>query len=304
MSKHNQEDHKHSLGDKTVADVCEAAIGAAFLHHNEPGSWSADRWDNAVTAVTNLVNNPRHATKKWSEYYDLYEIPDFCHTEATAYQLNMAEQIKQAHDYQFKWPKLLRSAFMHPSCSAQKENIPSYQRLEFLGDALLDLACVTHLFYKYPTKDPQWLTEHKMAMVSNQFLGAVSVKLGFHRHMVYLHASVENEITRYVTALEDAEEKSNGAPDYWTSVMPPKCLPDILEAYVGALFVDSKFNYAEVQRFFDEHMKWYFEDMAIYDTFASNHPLVSSLETAALGLQLNTIIYTPRCSSQREPRMP
>lgn len=54
-----------------------------------------------------------------------------------------------------------------------------------------------------------------------------------------------------------------------------QCLSDIVESYVGALFVDSEFNYAEVQRFFDDHIKWFFEDMKIYDTFANNHPVVS-----------------------------
>jgi endoribonuclease Dicer len=51
----------------------------------------------------------------------------------------------------------------------------------------------------------------------------------------------------------------------------------MVEAYVGALFVDSNFDYNEVQRFFDKHMKPYFEDMSIYDTFANNHPTVSGV---------------------------
>ena len=63
------------------------------------------------------------------------------------------------------------------------------------------------------------------------------------------------------------------SPDYWTSVrQPPKCLPDIVEAYVGAIFVDSEYDYKEVERFFDDHIKWYFTDMSVYDTFAKRHP--------------------------------
>ena len=53
-----------------------------------------------------------------------------------------------------------------------------------------------------------------------------------------------------------------------------QCLADMVESYVGAMFVDSEFNFAEVQRFFDKHMRSYFEDMSIYDTFAGNHPMV------------------------------
>ena len=54
-------------------------------------------------------------------------------------------------------------------------------------------------------------------------------------------------------------------------------MPDIVEAYIGAIFVDSNFNYGEVQRFFDEHIKCFFEDMTVYDTFANSHPIVSVL---------------------------
>jgi endoribonuclease Dicer len=51
-----------------------------------------------------------------------------------------------------------------------------------------------------------------------------------------------------------------------------QCLPDIVESYIGAIFVDSKFNFAEVERFFETHIRHYFEDMSIYDTFANCHP--------------------------------
>lgn len=50
-----------------------------------------------------------------------------------------------------------------------------------------------------------------------------------------------------------------------------------MESYIGALFVDSEFNYGEVERFFNEHIKWFFEDMSIYDTYANNHPTVNTL---------------------------
>lgn len=49
----------------------------------------------------------------------------------------------------------------------------------------------------------------------------------------------------------------------------------MVEAYIGAIFIDSDFDYNEVQRFFDMHIQPYFEDMSIYDTFANNHPVVS-----------------------------
>jgi endoribonuclease Dicer len=52
----------------------------------------------------------------------------------------------------------------------------------------------------------------------------------------------------------------------------PQCLADLVEAYIGALFIDSGFNYAKVQCFFNAHIKPFFEDMTIYDSFANDHP--------------------------------
>lgn len=49
-------------------------------------------------------------------------------------------------------------------------------------------------------------------------------------------------------------------------------MPDIVEAYIGAIFIDSDFNYSVVQAFFDKHIRPFFVDMTIYDSFANNHP--------------------------------
>ncbi len=63
----------------------------------------------------------------------------------------------------------------------------------------------------------------QMAMVSNKFLGAVCVKLGFHKHLRYNGALVEYQIREYVTELQEAEIEAGGARDYWTQVKsPPK----------------------------------------------------------------------------------
>ncbi|KAH7063345.1 type III restriction enzyme, res subunit family protein, partial [Macrophomina phaseolina] len=265
---------KHSLSDKTVADVCEALIGAAYLTHNTPGKWLPENWDNAVRAVATLVSSENHAMASWSEYFSAYKKPSYLDAEATAAQIDLVKQAEKEHPYRFRSAKLLRSAFMHPSYPFNYEKVPSYQRLEFLGDSLIDTACITWLIYKFPDKDPQWLTEHKMAMVSNKFLGAVCVKLGFHKHLKYSYSQMEYQIRDYVTELREAERESKGARDYWTTVKsPPKCLPDIVEAYVGALFVDSEYNFAKVEMFFDMHIKWYFEDITIYDSYANSHPV-------------------------------
>ncbi|KAJ8060240.1 hypothetical protein OCU04_010584 [Sclerotinia nivalis] len=270
----------HKLGDKSIADVCEAMIGAALLSHHESKSM-----DNAVRAVTEVVNSDNHKAIVWSDYYNLYQKPKYQTAVATAAQIDLARQVETKHPYHFKYPRLLRSASTHPAYSFSYEQIPSYQRLEFLGDALLDMVCVNFLFHKYTSKDPQWLTEHKMAMVSNQFLGALCVQLGFHKHMLTLDSQVQKMVTEYACDINEAliqakadakragKSEDDYAPDYWITVrQPPKCLPDMVEAFIGAIFVDSEYNFEEVEKFFEMHIRWYFKDMSIYDTYANKHP--------------------------------
>jgi endoribonuclease Dicer len=49
----------------------------------------------------------------------------------------------------------------------------------------------------------------------------------------------------------------------------------MLEAYLGAMFVDSEFDFSVIESFYGKHIKPYFEDMSLYDTFANKHPTVS-----------------------------
>lgn len=271
----------HKLGDKSIADVCEAFIGAALLTCHD-----TKNMDNAVRAVTEVVCSENHEVLLFSDYYKLYKKPKYQLAPATAMQLDLAKKVEKEHSYHFKYPRLVRSVFTHSSYPYSYEHVPSYQRLEFLGDSLLDMACVNFLFHNFPGKDPQWLTEHKMAMVSNQFLGALCVSLGFHTHVLHFNASLQKQIADYVTDITEARKaaereavrpgknpKTDCAKDYWIHVrQPPKCLPDVVEAFIGAIFVDSEYDYSLVEQFFDMHIKWYFEDMSIYDTFANKHP--------------------------------
>ncbi|KAH7146308.1 hypothetical protein EDB81DRAFT_794834 [Dactylonectria macrodidyma] len=265
---------RHNLADKSIADVCEALIGAAYVS-------TEGNFDMAVKAVTQMVKSKNHKMQAFDEYYKDYKVPSWQSGPSTAAQRLAVQQVADNCGYTFNSAPLLRSAFIHPSYPY--ETIPNYQRLEFLGDALLDMAIVDYLFKRYPAADPQWLTEHKMAMASNQFLGCVCVKLNLHKHLLVTTASLSGQISGYVAELEQAEEDAQNEAskegtavrcNFWLSAsQPPKALPDIVEAFVGAMFVDSQYNYAVVIDFFQRFIQPYFEDMALYDTFAKKHPV-------------------------------
>ncbi|ROT40524.1 RNase3 domain-containing protein [Sodiomyces alkalinus F11] len=277
----------HSLADKSIADVCEALIGASYLTYTEEEEKEEEEedFDMAVRAVTAVVRNKNHKMSSYKDYYARFRVPDWQTAAGTPDQLRVVREIKEQMGYEFKSPALLRCAFKHPSYPRQYENVPNYQRLEFLGDALLDMVCVDFLFKKFPHADPQWLTEHKMAMVANEFLACLCVHLGFHHRILHLSPGMSSQIKEYVGDLHlvRREAEHNAAspdevkPSYWIHVDQPgpKFLSDVVEAYIGALFVDSQYDFGQVRRFFEQHVRPFFTDMALYDSFASRHPVTT-----------------------------
>ncbi|KAM0346655.1 hypothetical protein ACHAPU_005367 [Fusarium lateritium] len=264
---------QHNLADKTIADVCEALIGAAYLMSKD------DNMDLAVKAVTRMVKSKNHKMNTFADYFVLYKAPAWQMTDARDQQRKLAQKVVDITGYLFRHPPLIKSAFRNSSLTLG--GVPTYQRLEFLGDALLDMIIVDYLYHNFPEADPQWLTEHKMAMVSNQFLGYLCFKLG-------LYKNLESMITNYnpagcVSEIEVAEEdarkeaEEEGVPmrmDFWVKLEPPpKRYADMIEALIGAMFVDSDYDLSVVKNFFTKLIKPYFEDMSLYDEFANKHPV-------------------------------
>ena len=158
-SKKASSERKHALGEKTIADVCEALIGAALL-----SGGFRHRFDMAVKAVTAMVDSGNHTGSHWKEYYRNYSPPKYQTINADGFEVDLAQKVEEKLGYHFLYPRLLQSAFTHPSYPSAWAKVPCYQRLEFLGDALLDMVCVEDLYGRFPDRDPQWLTEHKVCL--------------------------------------------------------------------------------------------------------------------------------------------
>lgn len=77
---------------------------------------------------------------------------------------------------------LYRKAFTHSSAANQArdrgEEKESYERLEFLGDAVLSAVIADFLFKKFPYKDEGFLTKMRSRIVSRQQLGKLAFKFG------------------------------------------------------------------------------------------------------------------------------
>lgn len=62
-----------------------------------------------------------------------------------------------------------------------------------------------------------------MAMVSNKYLGALSVLLGLHTHLQHFSNPLQGQISTYAEEVRLAEGESQDARDFWLSVEdPPK----------------------------------------------------------------------------------
>ncbi|HYL60484.1 MAG TPA: ribonuclease III [Candidatus Acidoferrales bacterium] len=130
--------------------------------------------------------------------------------------------------YRFARPELLETALTHPSAAVGSD--VHYERLEFLGDAVLDLAIADLLMRKFPTAKEGPLSKQRASIVNARTLAlkAQSIKL--------------NEMLK----LGKGEEKSGGCEK--TSI-----LAAAFEAVVGAIYTDGGLVPAQqvVERLFD-----------------------------------------------------
>ena len=82
-----------------------------------------------------------------------------------------------------------------------------YQRLEFLGDAVLDFLITRHLF-DHPSRrfTPGELTDLRAALVNNNIFAALAVKFWYHKYLHALTPDLHNVIRDYVLYCEQQDD--------------------------------------------------------------------------------------------------
>jgi len=113
----------------------------------------------------------------------------------------------------------LNRAFIHTSYTHQNNLDPmeSYERLEFLGDAVLKIAISDFLFKKFPDLREGDLTKHRAWVVSDKELAVLAVKCGLSELIL----------------LGKNEESLNGR-------QKPSILACAFEAFLGAIYLEYK----------------------------------------------------------------
>lgn len=124
--------------------------------------------------------------------------------------------------YNFRDENLLRLALTHPSVAhEQGAPVQHNQRLEFLGDAVLQLVLTRELYEKFPSFNEGPLTKARAKLVNRRTLAVHGRTLSLGEHLI----------------LSRGEELHGGRER-------PSALADTFEAVVGAIFLDGGYEVA------------------------------------------------------------
>ncbi len=121
---------------------------------------------------------------------------------------------------------LYKVALTHKSASYMQNGIKiNNERLEYLGDSILDAVVSDYLYKKYPRKNEGFLTEMRSKMVNGEHLKELAVKLGIAEYIVErINVNLENS----------------------------KVYEDAFEAFIGAVYLDK--GYRKVYKFIQKRI--------------------------------------------------
>ena len=118
--------------------------------------------------------------------------------------------------------EIYKLAIQHSSTA--RENIggmkDSYERLEYLGDAILNAIVADHLFKKYPFKSEGFLTDIRSRIVSRESLNKIGRKVGIDQIVQYHVGSKHSSAFKSITG-------------------------DALEALIGAVYLDRGYDFTK-----------------------------------------------------------
>ena len=126
-----------------------------------------------------------------------------------------ARELESRLGYCFKETGLLETALTHPSFGGD-HHVPHYQRLEFLGDAVLELCVSRVLYHKFPKLKEGQLTRRRAALVCEANLAQAAVRFVLGAYL----------------KLDRGEEVVGGREN-------PSILADTMEAVIAAVYLDA-----------------------------------------------------------------
>ena len=132
--------------------------------------------------------------------------------------------------YTFKNKALLEEALTHSSYANElnQRNIPtrSNERLEFLGDSVLEILSSSYLFTSFPDVEEGELTKYRSEIICTAALSSYAQKIELGKHLL----------------LGNGERKYGGSNK-------PTTLENAFEALLGAMYIDSEYKLDQVKKF-------------------------------------------------------
>lgn len=141
-------------------------------------------------------------------------------------------KLEQCIHHRFSQVKLLHLALTHSSYANEQGGEGNNERLEFLGDAVLELCISEEAYKRYPLVPEGHLTRIRSTLVKEKSLSSIARTLRLERYLL----------------LGKGEEQQGGRER-------DSLLSDVFEAVIGAVFLDAGFEKAKqvVSRIFQEH---------------------------------------------------
>ena len=136
--------------------------------------------------------------------------------------INTIEKLSSISGYSFKNTELALQALTHSSY-AKTHHIPSLdnERLEYLGDAVLELSVSDYLYFQFPNMQEGEMTRSRSLLVREESLFKAATRIGL------------NQLVR----MDEAEEKIGGREK-------PSIISDAFEALIAAIYIDGGYDAA------------------------------------------------------------
>lgn len=223
------------LQGKTIADVFEALIGAHYIHGGVEAAQAMMGWLGCEVGVSSSIRE---------------EARTRVHGQLELLSEAKVSELEILLNYKFQNKGLLVEALTHASC--RRHSGDCYQRLEFLGDAVLDFLITKHFYANSANlkRDPGLLTDLRSAAVNNECFARVAVRHNLHLYLLHNSSDLAARVDKYVHG-STTDAQCHG----WNGDSGPKVLSDLVESLAGAVFLDSGYKLDTVWNVFKQLLK-------------------------------------------------
>jgi dsRNA-specific ribonuclease len=231
---------KKKLSAKTLADIVEALIGAANLD----GAASGTADETVIRALQLFLGEV-----EWRSTEDNLARLTIKH-DSSLPGLNLLAPVETLIGYTFTHRSLLSEALTHSSLGV---GTTSYERLEFLGDAILDHIVKTKLFHSPLKLEPEQMTFRRHALVSHVTLAFFALQASHERSIIEIQTDFRTRKTEEHTAVQtvlllDYIKRIGSRQDVESRELTLAALREVRESILESFHHGRKFPWSELYR--------------------------------------------------------